>query len=218
MAEQFTPADVVGNVFGGGATSGGDIGGLLAMIAILVFFLLIVGVVLGYLFWYMQFKHKVLIFEVYSGGVRFIQDKARPIKTKGMSKLELFKGKTTLQLPPNYNSKYWHGKNQAYIVHKENDMFRFHIQYEIDKSSLKVLPQEVTEFIVKEIEENNQRYGVKEFWEQYGNLITSVGFTIMFFGMMLILIDKFGELAGQLNSIAGNIGEMLKTAVGEAPK
>jgi hypothetical protein len=216
MAEGFSPSDVVGNVFGGG-TSGGDVGIILGLMALALFILIAVGLGIGYLMWYSKFRHKVVVFEVYSGGVRFSYDKAKLLKNKGISKLELFKARTKLQLPPNYNSKYWYGKNQAYIVHKENEMYRFHIEYNVNRNELQVLPQEVTEFIVKDIEENHKNYGVKEFWEEWGQTITSFGFSIMVFGMMLILINEFSDITGQINGIMSKANEILQQTMGGSP-
>ena len=214
-----TPADIIGNVFSsGGGGGGGDAIGIIILVLIALFFFAGLGMFIGYVMWRMKFKHKTIIFEKHSGGVRIVQDWAKLIKTKGMTKLDLLKGKAKVQPPPNYETKYFWGKNQAFMLHKENEMYRFHINYEVNSKELKVLPQEVTEFIVKEIEENKQRYGVKEFWEEYGTLITSAGFSLLVFGMMLILIQKFGDLTGQINSIASRVGEMLASAQGTAPK
>lgn len=212
-----TPQDIVGNVFQSSSSSSSDIGAIIVLVVVALIFLLGIGIGIGFLMWYSQYKHKVVIFEVYSGGVRILQDRAKLIKTKGMTKLELLKSKAKVQPPPGYESKYFWGKHQAFMLHKENDMYRFHVEYNVDSNELKVLPQEVTEFIVKEIEENHKRYGVKEFWEEYGAIITSFGFSILVFGMMIILIQKFGDITGRIDGIVSKAGELLKHANGPSP-
>jgi len=210
-----TTGDIVNNALGGSSAASGAGASIVQGIIILatvLFFLIIVGACLMAFIWYSSYKHQVIVFEKTAEGKRIRKDRAKKIVRDGVTKYKLLWARATVQPPPGFDSKYFAGKSEALLLHKENDAFFFHIGYDVDEQQLKVLPQEAIDFLVNEIKSNLVNYDQISFWEKYGTVVVNIAFVVVVFVFMIKLGGDMQKVANGLASTAATLTNAVQLA------
>jgi len=181
---------------------------------------LIIGVIIGVLYWiamnHFKYKHKIVIWEKVAGVIQVTgRDRAREIavSTAGDIIFKTRRGKKYLP-PPVYQTGW---RTYFYYIREDGEWINFKMS-DFDKDERKlgaVFLDKDARFARTQIQKIlKERYSSPSVWEKYGMWIISVS-TIIIFGVFIYLaLDKFITIIQRSSSIIDSVSKLVDTAEG----
>ena len=189
----------------------------LGTVAQIGMFALVAGAVGFFFLMLAKYKTKVILIKQRSGGseYKFSRAKMNLVKNVYTVKTDGLFGKTkNIPLPDNDSLIAKNGKSDIIVLRVlPNGELRYCTHPDVKHVTFKTLSADYRQFDLIDAEETKKRHGSGDWWKEHGGTVMMLGFIVLIFVLMIILMDKFDQIGGSLGAIAANIGELSKQTV-----
>jgi hypothetical protein len=190
-----------------GVTPGQISNGLSAMgfYAQIFAYLLFVGALIFAAMMFMKFRYRVMVFEKRGeGAYRVVKDRAKKTMDRGTTKFVTLKTKLMFP-PPGDNRIYMMGKKDFFMVFKNENNIAYPISFQNPSGSLKVVDNDVIDWMIAEFKKSGELYDKQGFWDKYGGFVVQIAFVAVMFVIFLILLNKMDAVAQAFSGIPSRI-------------
>lgn len=170
-------------------------------------------VVIGLIFFIkrlLDYKHKVFVFERRANNIiKVYVDRAREIKENKTVCLKLMKLKYLVPRLEGQKYTFTAGKKDIYFYEKLDDDHIVPITRIADPDPhFKPIDQDMKFWLFEQWRKTDEIYKNNDFIQKYGTVIMTVGGAILIFVLMLILIDKIGDVSDSLSNVANAMANL----------